>query len=79
MPKYYVAGIAYYDNALQHQGIQQTEDDKKYGVPELKKFPMPDAAHVRSAIRFFQLHYSKIRKTTCRGHPSTNEGVRIDF
>lgn len=53
MPKYYVAGIAYYDNALQHQGIQQVEDDKKYGVPELKKFPMPDAAHVRSAIRFF--------------------------
>ena len=28
-------------------------DDKKYGVPEQKKFPMPDAAHVRSAIRFF--------------------------
>ena len=28
-------------------------DDKKYGVPEQKKFPMPDADHVRSAIRFF--------------------------
>ena len=28
-------------------------DNKKYGVPEQKKFPMPDAAHVRSAIRFF--------------------------
>lgn len=28
-------------------------DDKKYGIPELKKFPMPDADHVRSAIRFF--------------------------
>lgn len=28
-------------------------DDHKYGVPEQKKFPMPDAAHVRSAIRFF--------------------------
>lgn len=53
MPKYYVAGIVYHDNSLQHQGLQQREDDKKYGVPEIKKFPMPDAAHVRSAIRFF--------------------------
>lgn len=29
------------------------EDEKKYGIPELKKYPMPDADHVRSAIRFF--------------------------
>ena len=35
--------IEHYDNL----------DDKKYGVPEQKKFPMPDADHVRSAIRFF--------------------------
>lgn len=28
-------------------------DNKKYGLPKYKKFPMPDAAHVRSAIRFF--------------------------
>ena len=41
MPKYYVAGVAF------------PRDDKKYGLPEIKKFPMPDAAHVRSAIRFF--------------------------
>ena len=27
--------------------------DQKYGIPEQKKFPMPDADHVRSAIRFF--------------------------
>lgn len=33
-----------------------TEDElaaKKFGLPKVKKFPMPDAAHVRSAIRFF--------------------------
>lgn len=31
-----------------------TEDDEDlYGVPELKKFPMPDRKHVKSAIRFF--------------------------
>lgn len=29
------------------------DDDKEYGVPEQKKFPLPDADHVRSAIRFF--------------------------
>jgi len=30
------------------------EDDKhRYGVPSLKKFPMPDKRHVKSAIRFF--------------------------
>lgn len=27
--------------------------DPKYGLPKLKKYPMPDAAHVRSAIKFF--------------------------
>jgi len=29
------------------------EDEHQYGVPEQKKFPLPDADHVRSAIRFF--------------------------
>ena len=28
-------------------------DKHKYGVPQQKKFPLPDADHVRSAIRFF--------------------------
>lgn len=28
-------------------------DTQKYGIPELKKYPMPDAKHVRSAIKFF--------------------------
>lgn len=31
-----------------------SEDDKhEYGIPELKKYPMPDKDHVKSAIRFF--------------------------
>lgn len=29
------------------------EDDKCYGLPKLKKYPMPDKNHVLSAIRFF--------------------------
>lgn len=31
----------------------EDEDDQKYGLPKLKKYPMPDSKHVRSAIRFF--------------------------
>lgn len=32
-----------------------TKEDiaKRYGIPEQKKFPLPDAGHVRSAIKFF--------------------------
>lgn len=29
------------------------KDNKQYGLPKVKKFPMPDKRHVRSAIRFF--------------------------
>lgn len=40
-----------------HSGIKKDEeneeDENKFGIPELKKFPMPDRKHVKSAIRFF--------------------------
>ena len=29
------------------------KQNQKYGLPSLKKYPMPDSNHVRSAIRFF--------------------------
>ena len=32
--------------------------DSDYGLPKLRKYPMPDESHVRSAIRFFN-HVSK--------------------
>ena len=32
---------------------EEDEDKHKYGVPEQKKFPLPDADHVHSAIKFF--------------------------
>lgn len=38
------------------------EDEHKYGVPEQKKFPLPDADHVRSAIRFFNYVDPKYEK-----------------
>lgn len=37
-------------------------EKRKYAFPEERKFPMPDADHVRSAIRFFnyvELKYEK--------------------
>lgn len=37
-------------------------DEKKYGIPELKKYPMPDAKHVRSAIKFFNYVEPKYEK-----------------
>lgn len=38
------------------------EDEDLYGVPELKKFPMPDKKHVKSAIRFFNYVDPKYEK-----------------
>lgn len=38
------------------------EDDKKFGVPEQKKFPLYDADHVRSAIKFFNYVDTKYEK-----------------
>ena len=41
---------------------EKDEDDKKFGVPEQKKFPLPDADHVKSAIRFFNYVDPKYEK-----------------
>ena len=38
------------------------DDEDLYGVPELKKFPMPDKKHVKSAIRFFNYIDPKYEK-----------------
>ena len=37
-------------------------DQNKYGIPELKKYPMPDREHVKSAIRFFNYVSPKYEK-----------------
>lgn len=44
------------EEPVEHSDISkelEEDDEHKYGVPEIKKFPMPDADHVKSAIRFF--------------------------
>ena len=42
--------------------IVHGDDEQKYGIPELKKYPMPDAKHVRSAIKFFNYVEPKYEK-----------------
>lgn len=45
---------------------EEQEDTHKYGIPEQKKFPMPDARHVKSAIRFFNYVDPKYEKELAR-------------
>lgn len=40
-------------NNSQILSISESSNDKNYGIPELKKYPMPDEKHVKSAIKFF--------------------------
>lgn len=49
------------NDILKHSDDDE-EDEHKYGVPDLKKFPMPDAKHVKSAIRFFNYIDPKYEK-----------------
>lgn len=47
----YMDAVSYIDGIdIRHS---DEEEDKKYGLPGLRKYPMPDADHVHSAIRFF--------------------------
>lgn len=43
------------EELISHTDIsdKEKEDKKKFGLPDLKKYPMPDPDHVKSAIRFF--------------------------
>ena len=38
------------------------DEDPRYGIPQLKKFPLPDARHVKSAIKFFNYATPKYEK-----------------
>ena len=37
---------------VEHSDTEDSDEDL-YGIPEIKKYPMPDKKHVKSAIRFF--------------------------
>lgn len=46
---------------LEHSESEVSDEDL-YGIPEVKKFPMPDKKHVKSAIRFFNYVDPKYEK-----------------
>lgn len=59
--KYHKAAVDVYlksKNMIMQEGKLSTKerkelDDNEYGIPKLRKYPLNDADHVRSAIRFF--------------------------
>lgn len=46
---------------LEHSDTEDS-DEGLYGIPEIKKYPMPDKKHVKSAIRFFNYVDPKYEK-----------------
>lgn len=62
---------------IAHQGKE--EDPHKYGIPELKKYPMPDAQHVRSAIRFFNYVTPKYEKQLAKAILARMEEYGMSF
>ena len=46
---------------VEHSDISEDDEDL-YGIPEIKKYPMPDKKHVKSAIRFFNYVDPKYEK-----------------
>jgi len=40
-------------------------DDSDFAIPELRKFPVHDAEHVRSAVAYFGRHCPKKYRRSC--------------
>jgi RimJ/RimL family protein N-acetyltransferase len=49
------------DKPIKHSDTEDS-DEGLYGIPEIKKYPMPDKKHVKSAIRFFNYVDPKYEK-----------------
>lgn len=56
-----------------------TKETVKYGVPEQKKFPLPDADHVRSAIKFFNYVEPKYEKELAKAILKKAEEFGVDL
>lgn len=55
------------------------KSDKNFGVPEQKKFPLPDADHVRSAIKFFNYVEPKYEKQLAKAILAKAEEFGVDL
>lgn len=49
------------EEEVKHSEVEDS-DEGLYGIPEIKKYPMPDKKHVKSAIRFFNYVDPKYEK-----------------
>ena len=58
---------------------EDEDDEDLYGVPELKKFPMPDKKHVKSAIRFFNYVDPKYEKELAKAILEKAEEFGLDL
>ena len=63
---------------LEHSDTEDSDEDL-YGVPELKKFPMPDKKHVKSAIRFFNYVDPKYEKELAKAIIEKAEEFGLDL
>ena len=55
------------EKVLAHSELSDAEvERRKYAIPDERKFPMPDADHVRSAIRFFNYVEPKYEEQLAR-------------
>ena len=63
---------------LEHSDTEDS-DEGLYGIPEIKKFPMPDKKHVKSAIRFFNYVDPKYEKELAEAILEKAEEFGLDF
>ena len=58
---------------------EERYDPNKYGIPQLKKFPMPDAKHVKSAIKFFNYVTPRYEKELAMSIIARAKEYGVDF
>ena len=52
----------YFGEFVLYEFSRKNLDDSDFGIPELRKYPMPDAKHVKLAIKFFNYVEPKYEK-----------------
>ena len=69
------------EEPISHADIsdEEKEDKKKFGLPDLKKYPMPDPDHVKSAIRFFNYVDPKHEKELAEAILERMKEYRMSF
>ena len=69
------------EEPISHTDIsdEEKEDKKKFGLPDLKKYPMPDPDHVKSAIRFFNYVDPKHEKELAEAILERMKEYRMSF